>query len=396
MAPKRATRSTPVTTTPAPTATTTTSVTNAQLQAMIDQGVTAALAARDANRNGDDSHTFSIYPPGIVVVKTPTLSPPGPATSLYCQSAEPLLARLSSPDTTHDPLSLTWVMYPWAPRDVSDPLKNIALKRLGANNVDEVHSKYERSLRKWVVGLKERSTGMARFKWCSESDNATPTVVVREAEPLNVSSPVMEAAALAEELSNSVSVIMLSSDILSKLQTSKMAHRYCKSWTTGTRTAESPLAGLSVRRNNSRYHPQRPSLSQQAFDRLLNPSSQSTAEPEIRGSKRRMCQVFLLPYKQPDWRDDTDDEPDDQELEAHYMYMAHIQEVTPDAVDNSGPIFDVEPLQKEETMVTILSLWYSLDMCYDREQDDLMMMMILLRERQGFALLLLIEKITKM
>ncbi|GJV54029.1 hypothetical protein Tco_1449770 [Tanacetum coccineum] len=28
-----------------------------QLQAMIDQGVTAALAARDANRNGDDSHT---------------------------------------------------------------------------------------------------------------------------------------------------------------------------------------------------------------------------------------------------------------------------------------------------------------------------------------------------
>ncbi|GJR08138.1 putative reverse transcriptase domain-containing protein [Tanacetum coccineum] len=58
MAPKQATRSTPVTTTPAPTATTTTSVTNAQLQAMIDQGVTATLATRDANRNGDDSHTL--------------------------------------------------------------------------------------------------------------------------------------------------------------------------------------------------------------------------------------------------------------------------------------------------------------------------------------------------
>ncbi|GKE48722.1 putative reverse transcriptase domain-containing protein [Tanacetum coccineum] len=51
MAPKRKTRSTPETTT------TTTSVTNAQLQAMIDQGVTAALAARDAIRNGDDIHT---------------------------------------------------------------------------------------------------------------------------------------------------------------------------------------------------------------------------------------------------------------------------------------------------------------------------------------------------
>ncbi|GJS24860.1 putative reverse transcriptase domain-containing protein [Tanacetum coccineum] len=58
MAPKRATRSTPVTTTPAPTATTTTSVTNAQLQVMIDQGVTAALVARDANRNSDDNHTL--------------------------------------------------------------------------------------------------------------------------------------------------------------------------------------------------------------------------------------------------------------------------------------------------------------------------------------------------
>ncbi|GJY57312.1 putative reverse transcriptase domain-containing protein [Tanacetum coccineum] len=58
MAPKQATRSTPVTTTPSPTATTTTSVTNAQIQAMIDQGVTATLAAHDANRNGDDSHTL--------------------------------------------------------------------------------------------------------------------------------------------------------------------------------------------------------------------------------------------------------------------------------------------------------------------------------------------------
>ncbi|GKF09191.1 integrase, catalytic region, zinc finger, CCHC-type containing protein, partial [Tanacetum coccineum] len=44
--------------------------------------------------------------------------------------------------------------------------------------------------------------------------------------------------------------------------------------------------------------------------------------------------------------DDTDDEPDDQELEAHYLYMAQIQEVTPDVADKSGPIFDVEPLQK--------------------------------------------------
>nr|GEW89065.1 RNA-directed DNA polymerase, eukaryota, reverse transcriptase zinc-binding domain protein [Tanacetum cinerariifolium] len=48
-------KSTPVITTPTPE--TTTSITNAQLQAMIDQGITAALAACDATRNGDDSHT---------------------------------------------------------------------------------------------------------------------------------------------------------------------------------------------------------------------------------------------------------------------------------------------------------------------------------------------------
>ncbi|GJR11459.1 retrovirus-related pol polyprotein from transposon TNT 1-94 [Tanacetum coccineum] len=53
-----------------------------------------------------------------------------------------------------------------------------------------------------------------------------------------------------------------------------------------------------------------------------------------------------LSAKQADWRDDTDDEHEHKELEAHYMYMAKIQEVTPDAVGNSGPIFDAEPLQK--------------------------------------------------
>nr|GEY98732.1 hypothetical protein [Tanacetum cinerariifolium] len=53
-----------------------------------------------------------------------------------------------------------------------------------------------------------------------------------------------------------------------------------------------------------------------------------------------------LNVEQVDWRDDTDDdELEDQELEAHYMYMAQLQEVSPDATD-SGPIFDDEPLQK--------------------------------------------------
>ncbi|GKF55186.1 hypothetical protein Tco_0165526 [Tanacetum coccineum] len=33
-------------------------------------------------------------------------------------------------------------------------------------------------------------------------------------------------------------------------------------------------------------------------------------------------------------------------MEAHYMYMAQLQEVTPDQVDNSGPIFDDKPMHK--------------------------------------------------
>nr|GEY23837.1 hypothetical protein [Tanacetum cinerariifolium] len=55
-----------------------------------------------------------------------------------------------------------------------------------------------------------------------------------------------------------------------------------------------------------------------------------------------------LNAEQADWRDDTDDdELEDQELEAHYMYMAQIQEVSPD-IAVSGPILDTEPLQKND------------------------------------------------
>ncbi|GKB28473.1 integrase, catalytic region, zinc finger, CCHC-type containing protein [Tanacetum coccineum] len=105
-----------------------------------------------------------------------------------------------------------------------------------------------------------------------------------------------------------------------------------------------------------------------------------------------------LNAEQADWKDDTDDESDDQELEAHYMYMAQLQEVTPDQVDNSGPIFDDEPMHKVQnnndnynvfameneypeqpessndlylteqcdTNITIDSS----NICYDRAQDD--------------------------
>ncbi|GKG25641.1 hypothetical protein Tco_0398787, partial [Tanacetum coccineum] len=53
-----------------------------------------------------------------------------------------------------------------------------------------------------------------------------------------------------------------------------------------------------------------------------------------------------MSVEQVDWRDDTNDEPKDQELEAHYIYMAEIQEVSPDDAESFGPIFDYEPLSK--------------------------------------------------
>nr|GEW04111.1 Gag-Pol polyprotein [Tanacetum cinerariifolium] len=103
-----------------------------------------------------------------------------------------------------------------------------------------------------------------------------------------------------------------------------------------------------------------------------------------------------LNVEQADWRDDTDDESEDQELEAHYIYMAQPQEVSPDAAD-SGPIFDSKPVQKvsnddhynvfaieSEHPEQSESAHYtypieqdehnviidSLDMSYDREQID--------------------------
>ncbi|GKC41297.1 hypothetical protein Tco_1059019 [Tanacetum coccineum] len=61
-----------------------------------------------------------------------------------------------------------------------------------------------------------------------------------------------------------------------------------------------------------------------------------------------------LNAEQADWKDVIDDESDDQELEAHYMYSAQIQEVTPDIADISGPIFDIEPLQKLEEIILLI------------------------------------------
>nr|GEW90974.1 retrovirus-related Pol polyprotein from transposon TNT 1-94 [Tanacetum cinerariifolium] len=68
---------------------------------------------------------------------------------------------------------------------------------------------------------------------------------------------------------------------------------------------------------------------------------------------------FQLNAEQADWKDDTDDETEDQELEAHYMYMAKLQE-------ESISVNDTYPIEQDEHNVIIDSL----DMSYDTEQID--------------------------
>nr|GEX90291.1 hypothetical protein [Tanacetum cinerariifolium] len=68
---------------------------------------------------------------------------------------------------------------------------------------------------------------------------------------------------------------------------------------------------------------------------------------------------FQLNAEQVDWKDDTDDEPEDQELEAHYLYMAKLQK-------QSKSVHDTYPSEQDEHNVIIDSL----DMHYDRDQID--------------------------
>nr|GFA87203.1 hypothetical protein [Tanacetum cinerariifolium] len=64
--------------------------------------------------------------------------------------------------------------------------------------------------------------------------------------------------------------------------------------------------------------------------------------------------------EQSDWRADTDEEIDEQELEAHYGYMAKIQEVpTADSGTNSKPLEQIQKqLKKANT-----SLAHELEQC---------------------------------
>ncbi|GKF91575.1 hypothetical protein Tco_0275276 [Tanacetum coccineum] len=75
-------------------------------------------------------------------------------------------------------------------------------------------------------------------------------------------------------------------------------------------------------------------------------------------------QHVQLQAEQSDWLADTDEEIDEQELEAHYSYMVKIQEV-PNA--DSGT--DAKPLEQWKRMICNVTP-DSPDMCDNDIQDD--------------------------
>nr|GFB41046.1 hypothetical protein [Tanacetum cinerariifolium] len=100
---------------------------------------------------------------------------------------------------------------------------------------------------------------------------------------------------------------------------------------------------------NAGYEGQRSGTVAGARDTVGSSMPKRAKDAAYHREKMLLCKQeeagIQLNAEQADWRDDTDDESDDQELEAHYMYMAKLQQVSPD-VDDSGPIFDKEPEQK--------------------------------------------------
>nr|GEV16506.1 putative reverse transcriptase domain-containing protein [Tanacetum cinerariifolium] len=76
-----------------------------------------------------------------------------------------------------------------------------------------------------------------------------------------------------------------------------------------------------------------------------------------------------LNVEQANWRDDTDDEPDDQELKAHYMYQTMITilclPLNVNILSNLN-LFMTHPIEQDEHNMIIDSL----DMSYDSEQID--------------------------
>nr|GFC61479.1 hypothetical protein [Tanacetum cinerariifolium] len=74
------------------------------------------------------------------------------------------------------------------------------------------------------------------------------------------------------------------------------------------------------------------------FKKIYKPTNNLKTSSNSK-NKNQAEQRFPLQAEQYDWLADTDEEVDEQELEAHYSYMAKIQEVpTADSGTDSEPV----------------------------------------------------------
>ncbi|GKE31634.1 hypothetical protein Tco_1450956, partial [Tanacetum coccineum] len=75
-------------------------------------------------------------------------------------------------------------------------------------------------------------------------------------------------------------------------------------------------------------------------------TSPRTRNDRNTGQFRNQRTIAVAGNRETVGNQDTDEDPDEQELEAHYMYMTKIQEVLHATDDKSRPTYDVDPLEK--------------------------------------------------
>nr|GEW39179.1 hypothetical protein [Tanacetum cinerariifolium] len=82
-------------------------------------------------------------------------------------------------------------------------------------------------------------------------------------------------------------------------------------------------------------------------------STKRVKDYEYHKEKMLLCmkeaKMIQLSAEQREWLHDTNDEPDEQELKAYYMYLAWISEVLHATDDNFGPTFDIELIEKVQS-----------------------------------------------
>ncbi|GJR04397.1 hypothetical protein Tco_0527381 [Tanacetum coccineum] len=118
-----------------------------------------------------------------------------------------------------------------------------------------------------------------------------------------------------------------------------------------------PLALVVASRNYLDDYYQAP-LAPKLYKTHTPSSRQITSTRTLAASRNKGKEIIKPPTppcesasEENDEEQETNEEPDEKELEAHYMYMAMIQEVLHAIDDNFGPTYDVEPLENADSNV---------------------------------------------